>query len=182
MKTPHDKRTGQEMNLWGWTKTTFTATHVFVCWLGDLVGFLKRQQGGTRLHRLKKTGSEQWMCSVSKDRGAQSRVLYRRSLQKKKKNPDYTEKYRFKCLTFIMRGSFSSFYLVHPLFIYLWSVLCCLELSRWGGLLRLEEGAPAWQLWEGLLELLCICMEWWAWCQDMDHSFTPSNEYRLRTG
>lgn len=64
----------------------------------------------------------------------------------KKKNPDYTEKYRFKCLTFLMRGSFSSFYLVHPLFIYLWSVLCCLELSRWGGLLRLEGGAPAWRL------------------------------------
>lgn len=30
--------------------------------------------------------------------------------------------------------------------------------------------------------LLCICMKWWAWCQDMDHPFTQSNEYRLHTG
>lgn len=126
------------------------------------------------------------VVNVLSEQGPRSTIHspFQKKKSLKKKNPDYTEKYRFKCLTFLMRGSFSSFYLVHPLFIYLRSVLRCLELSPWRGsvLLRLEGGAPVWRLWEGLLELLCICMEWWAWCQDMDHSFTPSNEYRLRTG
>lgn len=140
------KGTGQEVDLWGRTKTTFTVTRVSVCWPGDLLGSVKRQSRAGRgctgwKGRGQRSECAQW--ARTDEHNPQS-FSEEELFKKKKKKPDCTEKYRFKCLTFLMRGSFSSFYLVHPLFIYLGSVLRCLELSRsrWRGgvLLRLGGG------------------------------------------
>lgn len=143
------------------------------------------EQGWKRWHRIKRRGQSSACAQWERTEVHNWESSFQKNLFKEK--TDYTEKYWFKWLIFVIDFFFinlfssSSFVLKCPH----WSVLHWLELQSRGGrsvLLRLEGRPPVWWLWVGLLELLCICMKWRAWCQDMDHSFTPSNEYRLHTG